>query len=59
MARIQRVIDDGVSFYEHQIERDEGVTLYRGHARFVSEHELECGGRRAAALSRGGGRVSR
>jgi pyruvate/2-oxoglutarate dehydrogenase complex dihydrolipoamide dehydrogenase (E3) component len=41
MARIQRVIDDGVSFYEHQIERDEGVTLFRGAARFVDEHRLE------------------
>lgn len=41
MARIQRVIDEGVSFYEHQIERDDGVTLFRGNARFVDEHRLE------------------
>jgi pyruvate/2-oxoglutarate dehydrogenase complex dihydrolipoamide dehydrogenase (E3) component len=41
MARIQRVIDDGVSFYEHQIERDDRVTLFRGTARFVDEHLLE------------------
>ena len=41
MARIERVIDDGVSFYEHQIDRDDGVTLFRGDARFVDEHRLE------------------
>ena len=41
MARIRRVIDDGVSFYEHQIERDDGVTLFRGTAHFVGEHRLE------------------
>jgi pyruvate/2-oxoglutarate dehydrogenase complex dihydrolipoamide dehydrogenase (E3) component len=41
MGRIKRVIDDGVSFYEHQIERDDGVTLFRGAARFVDEHRLE------------------
>jgi pyruvate/2-oxoglutarate dehydrogenase complex dihydrolipoamide dehydrogenase (E3) component len=44
MARVQRVIDEGVSFYEHLIERDDGVTLFRGHARFVDEHRIECGG---------------
>jgi pyruvate/2-oxoglutarate dehydrogenase complex dihydrolipoamide dehydrogenase (E3) component len=41
MARIQQVIDDGVSFYEHQIERDDGVTLFRGRACFVADHRLE------------------
>jgi pyruvate/2-oxoglutarate dehydrogenase complex dihydrolipoamide dehydrogenase (E3) component len=41
MARVRRVIDDGVSFYEHQVERDDGVTLFRGDARFVDEHRLE------------------
>ncbi len=46
MARIQRVIDDGVSFYEHQIDKDDGVTLFRGHARFLSEHAIESGGER-------------
>ncbi|MEX2255197.1 MAG: FAD-dependent oxidoreductase, partial [Acidimicrobiia bacterium] len=44
MARVRRVIDDGIAFYEHAIERDEGVTLFRGRARFVSEHALECSG---------------
>jgi len=44
MARVQRVIDDGISFYEHAIERDEGVTLFRGRARFASEREIECAG---------------
>ena len=44
MARVRRVIDDGIAFYEHAIERDEGVTLFRGRARFVSEHTLECNG---------------
>lgn len=46
MARVRRVIDEGVSFYEHQIEKDDGVTLFRGHARFVSEHAIECAGKR-------------
>lgn len=41
MARVRRVIDDGVSFYEDQVERDDGVTLFRGDARFVDEHRLE------------------
>jgi pyruvate/2-oxoglutarate dehydrogenase complex dihydrolipoamide dehydrogenase (E3) component len=44
MRRVQRVIDEGVSFYEQQIERDEGITLFRGHARFVDEHRIECDG---------------
>lgn len=44
MARVRRVIDDGIAFYEHAIERDEGATLFRGRARFVSEHALECNG---------------
>lgn len=44
MARVRRVIDEGIAFYEHAIERDEGVTLFRGRARFVSEHALECDG---------------
>lgn len=46
MARVQRVIDDGVSFYEHQIAKDDGVTLFRGQARFVDEHAIESGGAR-------------
>jgi pyruvate/2-oxoglutarate dehydrogenase complex dihydrolipoamide dehydrogenase (E3) component len=41
MARIQQVIDEGVSFYEHQIERDDGVTLFHGSARFLADHRLE------------------
>jgi pyruvate/2-oxoglutarate dehydrogenase complex dihydrolipoamide dehydrogenase (E3) component len=41
MARVRRVIDDGVSFYEHQVERDDGVTLFRGRACFVADHRLE------------------
>ena len=44
MTRVQRVIDEGVSFYEHQIERDDGVTLFRGHARFVDAHRIESDG---------------
>ncbi len=44
MARVRRVIDDGISFYKHAIERDEGVTLFSGRARFASEHTLECNG---------------
>jgi pyruvate/2-oxoglutarate dehydrogenase complex dihydrolipoamide dehydrogenase (E3) component len=44
MARIRRVIDEGVSFYEHQVERDEGVTLFRGQARFVGAHAIESDG---------------
>ena len=44
MARVRQVIDDGVSFYEHQVDKDDGVTLFRGHARFVSEHAIECNG---------------
>lgn len=44
MARVRRVIDDGVSFYEHQIEKDDGVTLFRGHARFTREHTIDCAG---------------
>ncbi len=44
MERVQRIIDEGVAFYEHQIERDDGVVLHRGHARFVDEHRIECNG---------------
>ena len=44
MARVRRVIDHGVSFYEHQVEKDDGVKLFRGHARFVDEHRIECNG---------------
>ncbi len=44
MARVRKVIADGVAFYEHQIERDEGTTLYRGWARLASEHAIECNG---------------
>ena len=44
MARVRRVIDDGISFYEHAIERDEGVTLFRDRARLSSENAIECGG---------------
>jgi pyruvate/2-oxoglutarate dehydrogenase complex dihydrolipoamide dehydrogenase (E3) component len=44
MARVRRVIDDGIAFYEREIERDEGITLFRGHARFAGEHALECEG---------------
>ena len=44
MARVRRIIDEGVSFYEYQIERDDGVTLFRGQARFVSDHQIECSG---------------
>lgn len=46
MARVRRVIDDGVSFYEHQIAKDDGVALFHGHARFVGEHMIECAGER-------------
>jgi pyruvate/2-oxoglutarate dehydrogenase complex dihydrolipoamide dehydrogenase (E3) component len=44
MERVQRVIDEGVSFYEHQIARDDGITLFRDHARFVDPHHIECDG---------------
>ena len=44
MRRVHRVIDDGISFYEHQVERDEGLHLFRGHARFVDGHRIECAG---------------
>ena len=46
MARVRHVIDDGVSFYEHQIDKDDGITLFHGQARFVGEHAIECGGER-------------
>jgi pyruvate/2-oxoglutarate dehydrogenase complex dihydrolipoamide dehydrogenase (E3) component len=46
MTRIERVIDDGVAFYERQIARDDDVSLLRGAARFVDEHTLECNGER-------------
>lgn len=41
MERVQRVIGEGVAFYEHQIARDEGITLFRGHARFLDEHRID------------------
>jgi pyruvate/2-oxoglutarate dehydrogenase complex dihydrolipoamide dehydrogenase (E3) component len=44
MERVQLVIDEGVAFYEHQIARDDGITLFRGHARFLDEHRIECNG---------------
>jgi pyruvate/2-oxoglutarate dehydrogenase complex dihydrolipoamide dehydrogenase (E3) component len=44
MERVQQVIDEGVSFYEHQVSRDDGITLYRGHARFLDDHRIECDG---------------
>lgn len=44
MARVRQVIDDGIAFYERAVERDDGITLFRGRARFVSEHSLECEG---------------
>ena len=45
MARVRRVIDDGIAFYESQIERDDGVELFREPARFSSERSLVSGGR--------------
>jgi pyruvate/2-oxoglutarate dehydrogenase complex dihydrolipoamide dehydrogenase (E3) component len=44
MGRVRRVIDEGIAFYEHSIERDKGVTLFRGRAHFASAHTLECDG---------------
>ncbi len=44
MSRVRHVIDEGIAFYESAIERDKGVTLFRGHARFTSDHTLECNG---------------
>jgi len=44
MARVRQVIDDGIAFYEHMIERDQGTTLFRCHARVVGEHEIDCRG---------------
>jgi len=46
MARVRKVIDDGIGFYERMIERDEGTTLYRGQAQLVSEHSIDCSGER-------------
>lgn len=46
MARVRRVIDEGISFYEHQLEKDEDVTLFRGWARFAGERAIECEGER-------------
>jgi len=42
MARVRRVIDEGVVFYE-QLLAERGVDLVRLPARFVSPHELEAG----------------
>lgn len=44
MRRVRQVIDDGIAFYDHAIERDEGVTLFSGRASFASERAIECGG---------------
>jgi pyruvate/2-oxoglutarate dehydrogenase complex dihydrolipoamide dehydrogenase (E3) component len=44
MERVQRVIEEGVGFYEHQVARDDGIALFRGHARFLDEHRIECNG---------------
>ncbi|MBI4171389.1 MAG: NAD(P)/FAD-dependent oxidoreductase [Actinobacteria bacterium] len=44
MARVRRVIDEGIAFYEHAIERDDGITLFRGRAHFVDAHTLQCDG---------------
>jgi pyruvate/2-oxoglutarate dehydrogenase complex dihydrolipoamide dehydrogenase (E3) component len=44
MDRVQRVIDEGVVFYEHRVARDDGITLFRGRARFLDEHRIECNG---------------
>lgn len=44
MARVQGVSDEGVAFYEHQIAKDEGITLLRGWARFSGEHTIDCEG---------------
>ncbi len=44
MARVRKVIDDGIEFYERQIERDDGTTLFRCRAHFVDDHAMECDG---------------
>ncbi len=44
MARVRNVIDEGTGFYERQIAKDEGLTLFRCAARFADEHTLECDG---------------
>jgi pyruvate/2-oxoglutarate dehydrogenase complex dihydrolipoamide dehydrogenase (E3) component len=47
MARVRRVIDEGVDYYERLLgERD--VDVVRHGARFVSPHELEAGDHRIA-----------
>jgi pyruvate/2-oxoglutarate dehydrogenase complex dihydrolipoamide dehydrogenase (E3) component len=46
MDRVQQVIDEGRTFYDNELARDDMITLIRGTARFVSERELECGGER-------------
>jgi pyruvate/2-oxoglutarate dehydrogenase complex dihydrolipoamide dehydrogenase (E3) component len=43
MARVRRVIDEGIAFYEHQVARDDGIDLFREPARFVDEHRIEAG----------------
>ncbi len=46
MARVRQVIDEGISFYEARIARDDGIDLFRDRSRFVSEHSIESGGER-------------
>ncbi len=48
MARVRRVIDDGIAFYESRIAADDGIRLFRDRATFVSEHEIESGAERVA-----------
>jgi pyruvate/2-oxoglutarate dehydrogenase complex dihydrolipoamide dehydrogenase (E3) component len=47
MARVRRVIDEGVEYYERLLV-ERGVDLVRLPARFVSPHELEAGDLRVA-----------
>ena len=47
MARVRRVIDEGVDYYERLLV-ERGVDLVRLPARFVSSHELEAGDLRIA-----------
>ena len=44
MARVRRIITEGSAYFERQLEKDDGIDLFRDDARFTSEHEVEAGG---------------
>lgn len=47
MARVRRVIDEGIAFYDHLLA-ERGIDLVRLSARFVAPHELDAGDLRIA-----------